>query len=143
VQERQQREQEQQQQQQQEQQRQREEQLRQREQQVRQREQQLQRDQHQQRQREGQSERAREEQDGQRVSVSVSSEDSDVPVISMEILDLNLRPLAAGSYKDVHEARLCIDVPGIGNAGLKVAVLQLRHGTATLAAELQVFKNEC
>jgi hypothetical protein len=91
-------------------------------------------------QREG-HERAREEQDGQRVSVSF--EDSDVPEISMEILDLNLRPLAAGSFKDVHEARLRVDTPGIGNAGLKVAVLQLRHGTATLAAELQVFKNEC
>ena len=58
----------------------------------------------------------------------------------MEILDMNPRPLAAGSFKDVHEARLRIDAPGIGNAGLKVAVLQLRHGTATLAAELQVFK---
>jgi hypothetical protein len=56
----------------------------------------------------------------------------------MEILDLNPRPLAAGSFKDVHEARLRIDAPGIGYAGLKVAVLQLRHGTATLAAELQV-----
>jgi hypothetical protein len=73
----------------------------------------------------------------------VSSEDSAVPVISKEILDMNPRPLAAGSFKDVHEARLRIDAPGIGNAGLKVAVLQLRHGTATLAAELQVFKNVC
>jgi hypothetical protein len=66
-----------------------------------------------------------------------------VPVVSREILDVNARPLAAGSFKDVHEARLRIDAPGIGNAGLKVAVLQLRHGTATLAAELQVFKNVC
>jgi len=102
---------------------------------VRQREQQLERAQQQQRQREEQ-ERAREEQERQRVS----SEDSTVPVISKEILDVNPRPLAAGSFKDVHEARLRIDAPGIGNAGLKVAVLQLRHGTATLAAELQVFK---
>ena len=83
--------------------------------------------------------RAREEQQLQRVS----SEDSDVPVISVEILDLNLGPLAVGSFKDVYRARLRRGVPGIGNAGLEVAVLQLRHGTATLAAELQVFKNVC
>jgi hypothetical protein len=66
-----------------------------------------------------------------------------VPVISMEILDLNFGPPAAGSFKDVYQARLRRDAPGIGNAGLKVAVLQLRHGTATLAAELQVFQNVC
>ena len=66
-----------------------------------------------------------------------------MPAISVEILEVNPRPLAAGSFKDVHEAHLRIDAPGIGNAGLKVAVLQLRHGAATLAAELQVFKNVC
>ena len=118
-----------------EQQRQREEQERSREEQLRQREQQLQRQQQQQRQQEEQ-ERARQEQERQRVS----PEDSAVPAISMEILEMNPRPLAAGSFKDVHEAHLHIDSPGIGNAGLKVAVLQFQHGTATLAAELQVFK---
>ncbi len=83
--------------------------------------------------------RARQEQERQRVS----SEDSAVPAIPMEILEMNPRPLAVGSFKNVHESHLRIDAPGIGNAGLKVAVLQLRHGTATLAAELQVFKNVC
>jgi hypothetical protein len=47
----------------------------------------------------------------------VSSVESGVPVVSMEI---------------DYEAHLCTDAPGMGNEGLKVAVLQLRHGTATL-----------
>jgi len=63
-----------------------------------------------------------------------------VSVVSRKILDVNLRPLTVGSFKHVYEARLRTDAPVTDNAGLKVPVLQLRHGTATLATELQVFK---
>jgi secreted trypsin-like serine protease len=64
----------------------------------------------------------------------------DVLKILLEDLDVGPNPLASGSFKEVFLARLLKTIPDIGQAGHKVAVIQLRHGNSTLGAELNVFK---
>lgn len=62
-----------------------------------------------------------------------------VPEISAGCLQLEDRPLAGGSFKEVFRAFLSSPVCDVGPAGLRVAVIRLRAGPGSLVPELDVF----
>jgi serine/threonine protein kinase len=69
----------------------------------------------------------------------VVKDDRGMAEVSMQDLDVDHNPIGAGSFKVVFRARLRRDIAGVGDQGCKVAVMQIRQGISTLAAELNVF----
>ena len=65
--------------------------------------------------------------------------DEDRDVFKISLADLNLAPesLAAGSFNEVFLARLPKTMSGIGHAGHKVAVIQIRDGNIALSSSVQ------